>query len=272
MELNLIMEKKRLTNENYPLTAESQTLYIRLSKSLPMSDPKDKIIFALDVDHFTEAQRWVTLLKDRVGMFKVGKQLFTHAGPKVIDMIHQKGQKTFLDLKFHDIPNTVAKAAEEATKLKVTMFNLHALGGLEMMRKTVDASKATAKNFGIPKPLILAVTILTSLNEESLKEVGVQGPLLEEVGRLALLSLKAGVDGVVASPQEIGIIRDRCGKKILIVTPGIRHPSDKKDDQKRTLSPKEAIAAGADYLVIGRPIKEAKDPIVAVQKIIEDIS
>lgn len=236
------------------------------------NNPKDKIIFALDVEHFGEAQHWVARLKDRVGIFKVGKQLFTHTGPKVIDMIRQKGQKVFLDLKFHDIPNTVAKAGEEATKLNVTMFNLHALGGFEMMRKTVEASRATSKSLGIPKPLILAVTILTSMDEETLKEVGVQGPLLEEVGRLAFLSLKAGVDGVVASPQEIGIIRERCGEKFLIVTPGIRHPSDKRDDQKRTMSPKEAIAAGANYLVIGRPIKESKDPLEAVQKIIEDIS
>jgi orotidine-5'-phosphate decarboxylase len=236
------------------------------------NNPKDKIIFALDVEHFSEAQKWVNLLKGHVGIFKVGKQLFTHAGPKVIDMIRQKGQKVFLDLKFHDIPNTVAKAGEEATKLNVTMFNLHALGGFEMMRKTVEASRATSKSLGIPKPLILAVTILTSMDEETLKEVGVQGPLLEEVERLAFLSLKAGVDGVVASPQEIGIIRERCGEKFLIVTPGIRHPSDKRDDQKRTMSPKEAIAAGANYLVIGRPIKEAKDPLEAVQKIIEDIS
>jgi orotidine-5'-phosphate decarboxylase len=186
-----------------------------------LKNPKDKIIFALDVEHFREGQHWVNLLKDHVGIFKVGKQLFTHAGPKVIDMIRGKGQKVFLDLKFHDIPNTVAKAGEEATKLK---------------------------------------------------EVGVQGPLLEEVGRLAQLSLKAGVDGVVASPQEIGIIRQKCGENFLIVTPGIRLPSEKKDDQKRTLSPKEAIKAGANYLVIGRPIKEAKDPLEAVQKIIEDIS
>ncbi len=236
------------------------------------NNPKDKIIFALDVEHFREAQYWVTRLKDRIGMFKVGKQLFTHAGPKVVDMIRQKGQKVFLDLKFHDIPNTVAKAGEEATKLNVTMFNLHALGGFEMMRKTVEASKARAKSLGIPKPLILAVTILTSMDEGTLKEVGVQGPLAEEVGRLASLAWKAGLDGVVASPQEIGIIRERCGESFQIVTPGIRHPSDQRDDQKRTLSPKEAVIAGANYLVIGRPIKEAKDPLEAVDKIIEDIS
>jgi len=237
-----------------------------------MKSPKEKIIFALDVEHFREAQQWVNLLKDQVGIFKVGKQLFTHAGPKVVDMIRQKGQKVFLDLKFHDIPNTVAKAGEEATKLHVSMFNLHALGGSEMMKKTVETSKATAKSLGIPKPLILAVTILTSMDEEILKEVGIHGPILEEVGRLAQLSLRAGVDGVVASPQEIGIIRQKCGEDFLIITPGIRLPTGKKDDQKRTLSPKEAVLAGANYLVIGRPIKEAKDPLEAVQKIIEDIS
>jgi orotidine-5'-phosphate decarboxylase len=235
-------------------------------------DPKDRIIFALDVDHFTEAQYWVNLLKDRVGVFKVGKQLFTHSGPKVIDMIRKKDQKVFLDLKFHDIPTTVAKAGQEATKLNVSMFDLHALGGFEMMRKTVEAAREAAKEFNIPRPLILAVTILTSMDERSTQEVGIQGPILEEVGRLALLAMKAGVDGVVASPKEIGIIRQRCGEDFLIVTPGIRLPSEQKDDQKRTLTPKEAIAAGASYLVIGRPIKEAKDPLGAVQKIVEDIS
>lgn len=237
-----------------------------------MGDPKDKIIFALDVEHFSEAQQWVKTLKNQVGMFKVGKQLFTHAGPKVIDMILAKEQKVFLDLKFHDIPNTVAKAGEEATKHLVTMYNLHALGGFEMMKKTVEASRSAAKSLGTAKPFILAVTILTSMDEGAIKEVGIQGPIPEQVGRLASLAMKAGVDGVVASPQEIGIIRERCGDKFLIVTPGIRMPSSKPDDQKRTLTPKEAVAAGADYLVIGRPIKEAKDPLEAVQKIIEDMS
>ncbi len=238
----------------------------------PIKDPKDRIIFALDVEHFSEAQRWVALLKDRIGMFKVGKQLFTHSGPKVVDMIRQKGQKVFLDLKFHDIPTTVAKAGEEATKLSVSMFNLHALGGFEMMKKTVEASRTAAKAVDTIRPLVLAVTILTSMDEEGLKEVGIQGPISGEVGRLAQLAMKAGVDGVVASPQEVGIIRERCGGNFLIVTPGIRLPTGKKDDQRRTLSPREAITAGANYLVIGRPIKEAKDPLEAVQKIIEDIS
>ncbi len=235
-------------------------------------DPKDRIIFAMDVEHFSEAQYWVNLLKDHIGMFKVGKQLFTHSGPKVIDMIRKRSQNIFLDLKFHDIPTTVAKAGEEATKLNVAMFDLHALGGFEMMRKTVEASRSTAKELGIPKPLILAVTILTSMDEDALKEVGIRGPIQDEVGQLAFLAMKSGVDGVVASPKEIGVIRERCGKQFLIVTPGIRLPSDKKDDQKRTMSPNEAISAGANYLVIGRPIKEAKDPVGAVTKIVEDIS
>lgn len=238
----------------------------------PIRQPKDRIIFALDVDHFTEAQRWVSRLKDQVGMFKVGKQLFTHSGPKVIDMIRQRNQQVFLDLKFHDIPTTVAKAGEEATKLGVSMFNLHALGGYEMMRKTAEASRAVAKELGIQKPILLAVTILTSMDEETLREVGIQGPILEQVGRLAILSKKAGMDGVVASPKEIAVIRERCGKEFLIVAPGIRLPTEKKDDQKRTLSPREAITAGADYLVIGRPIKEAKDPLEALRRIVEDIS
>jgi orotidine-5'-phosphate decarboxylase len=152
------------------------------------------------------------------------------------------------------------------------MFNLHALGGFEMMRTTVQASYAKAKELGMTKPVILAVTLLTSMDEETLKEVGIQGSILEGVGRLASLAQKAGIDGVVASPKEIAIIRQHCGEGFLIVTPGIRDPSEKKDDQKRTLSPREAIAAGANYLVIGRPIKEAKDPLKAVAKIADDIS
>jgi len=236
-----------------------------------MGDRKERIIFALDVDHFSEAQQWVRVLRDRVGLFKVGKQLFTHAGPKVMDMILAKGQKVFLDLKFHDIPNTVAKAAEQATRHSVTMFDLHALGGFDMMKKTVEVSRAVAKTLGIPRPLILAVTILTSMDEEAIREVGIQGPISDQVGRLASLAMKAGVDGVVASPQEIRIIRQRCGDGFLIVTPGIRMPASKPDDQKRTLTPKEALTAGADYLVIGRPIKEAKDPLEAVQKIVDSL-
>ena len=232
----------------------------------------EKLILALDVADYDYAVELIETFFPLIEIFKVGLELHTIAGLKIIEAIHKRGKKVFLDLKFHDIPTTVAKAGAEATKLNVSIFDLHALGGFEMMRKTVEVSRATAKELGIPKPLILAITILTSMDEDTLNEVGIRGPILEEVGQLALLAMKAGMDGVVASPKEIGIIRQQCGEKFLIVTPGIRLPSDKKDDQKRTMSPKEAITAGATYLVIGRPIKEAKDPLEAVQRIVEDIS
>ncbi len=236
-----------------------------------MTASKDRIVFAMDVGRFSDAQRFVSLLKDRIGLFKVGKQLFTHAGPKVVDMIQQKGQRTFLDLKFHDIPNTVAKASEEATKLNVAMFNVHALGGLEMMRAAVEAARQTAKESGVKKPTVLAVTVLTSLDNHALKEVGIQGPVDKRVERLARLAQKGGLDGVVASPQEIQIIRKACGKDFVIVTPGVRPGASAKNDQKRVMTPRQAIEAGADYLVIGRPIQQAKDPVEAVERIIEEI-
>ena len=233
--------------------------------------PKDRIIFALDVAHFSDAQRFVGLLKDRVGLFKVGKQLFTHAGPKVIEMIQQKGQRTFLDLKFHDIPNTVAKASQEATRLNVAMFNVHAMGGREMMGAAAEATRSTAKDLRIQKPVVLAVTVLTSLDSQALKETGIGSPVEEQVARLARLAEQAGLNGVVASPQEIQLIRKTCGKDFLIVTPGVRPRETAKDDQKRVMTPREAIEAGADYLVIGRPIQHAKDPVEAVARIVEEI-
>lgn len=236
-----------------------------------MRQPRDQIIFAMDVGHFDDAQRFVRLLKDRVGLFKVGKQLFTHAGPKVVDMIQQKGQRTFLDLKFHDIPNTVAKASEEATKLNVAMFNVHATGGLEMMEAAAGAARHTAKQLGTRKPAILAVTVLTSLNRQALKAVGIESSVEEQVARLARLAKKGGLDGVVASPQEIHLIRKACGKDFIIVTPGVRPAETAKDDQKRVMTPREAIEAGADYLVIGRPIQHAGDPVEAVERIVEEI-
>lgn len=236
-----------------------------------MRQPKDRIIFALDVARFGDAQRFVGLLKDRIGLFKVGKQLFTHTGPKVVGMIQQKGQQTFLDLKFHDIPNTVAKASQEATKLNVTMFNVHAMGGLEMMQAATEAARSTAKELGIQKPTVLAVTVLTSLDNQALKEVGIDSPVEEQVVRLARLAEKGGLDGVVASPQEIQLIRKTCGKDFVIVTPGVRPAETAKNDQKRIMTPREAIEAGADYLVIGRPIQHAKDPVEAVKRIVEEI-
>jgi orotidine-5'-phosphate decarboxylase len=236
-----------------------------------MSQGRDRIIFAMDVGHFGDAQRFVGLLRDHVGLFKVGKQLFTHAGPKVVDMIVQKGQRTFLDLKFHDIPNTVARASEEAAKLGVAMFNVHALGGMEMMEAGAQAARNTAKELGIARPTVLAVTVLTSLDGPALKTVGIESPVEAQVERLALLTKKAGLDGVVASPQEIATIRRACGKDFVIVTPGVRPADAAKDDQKRVMTPGEAIAAGADYLVIGRPIQKAENPAEAADRIAEEI-
>jgi orotidine-5'-phosphate decarboxylase len=237
-----------------------------------MKDPRERLILALDVEHFGEAQRLVGLLRGQVGLFKVGKQLFTHAGPKVIDMIRHMGDRAFLDLKFHDIPNTVAKAAEEAAKLGVTMFTIHSMGGFEMMKGAVESSRLTAKQLNMPKPLVLAVTILTSMDEDILKEVGIETSLEEQVVRLATLAQRTGVSGVVASPREIKPIRDHCGPDFLIVTPGVRPSSAAADDQRRTLTPGEAIRAGADYIVVGRPIREAKDPVKAAKEIVEEMS
>jgi len=235
-------------------------------------DPRERLIFALDVEHFGEAQELVGLLKGHVGLFKVGKQLFTHSGPKVIDMIRRKGERVFLDLKFHDIPNTVAKAGEEAAKLGSAMFTVHSMGGYEMMKRTVESSRNIAKQLNIPKPLILAVTILTSMDEGILEEVGIKTPVDQQVVRLATLAKRAGVSGVVASPREISLIRDHCGSNFLIVTPGVRPASAAKDDQKRILTPGEAVRAGADYIVVGRPIREADDPVKAADEIVEEIS
>jgi orotidine-5'-phosphate decarboxylase len=237
-----------------------------------MMKPRDRLIFALDVEHFGEAQELVGLLKGHVGLFKVGKQLFTHSGPKVIDMIRRKGERVFLDLKFHDIPNTVAKAGEEAAKLGSAMFTVHSLGGYEMMKQAVESSRSIVKQLNMPKPLILAVTILTSMDEGILKEVGIKTPLEKQVIRLAILAQRAGVNGVVASPREINLIRDHCGSNFLIVTPGVRPASVAKGDQKRTLTPGEAVRAGADYIVVGRPIREADDPVRAADEIVKEIS
>jgi len=239
----------------------------------PSSPKTRRVIFALDVHNLEEARRFVRLLKDRVGLFKVGLELFTALGKEAVLAVEEEGGHVFLDLKLHDIPNTVARAAEEAVKMGVKMFNLHATGGLEMMRETAERCRKLAEKLGHPNPIILAVTILTSLDEGNLKEVGLVGPLRERVVRLAELAHRAGVDGVVASPQEIIPIRQRCGPKFIIVTPGIRpaFAEASKDDQKRVMTAKEAIIAGADYIVIGRPIRLAPDPDAAMDKLLEEI-
>jgi orotidine-5'-phosphate decarboxylase len=232
-------------------------------------EARKKIIFALDVESMADAEKWAELLAPRVGMFKIGKQLFTACGPAAIKAIRERGGDVFLDLKYHDIPNTVAKASLEAVRLGVCLFNLHALGGHEMMARTMATLDREFPNRCRSK--VLAVTILTSSTTETLREVGIDLPVAEMVVKLARLAQNAGIDGVVASPLEISLIREACGRNFLIVTPGVRPAFAATDDQKRVMSPAEAIAAGADYLVIGRPISAAKDPIQAVEAIVEEI-
>ena len=234
-------------------------------------NPKDRLIIALDVDNLRDAKRLVEQLRDYAGIFKVGKQLYTNTGPEILEIIHKNGGKVFLDLKFHDIPHTVAKAGQGAVKLKVFMYNLHALGGFDMMKMAVDFTKAKARELHIPRPVVLAVTLLTSLNEKDLREVGINYSVDEEVLRLAKLSKRAGVDGVVASPREVKMIRENLGEGFIIVTPGIRPNPEIIDDQKRIMTPKEAILTGSDFIVIGRPIIEAVDPVESAKGILEEI-
>jgi orotidine-5'-phosphate decarboxylase len=232
-------------------------------------DARKKIIFALDVENRADAERWVTLLTGHVGMFKVGKQLFTACGPDIVRMIREQGGEVFLDLKYHDIPNTVAMATVEAARLGATLCNLHALGGYEMMAATRQALDRESQ--GKARPKVLAVTILTSSTEETLKGVGIDLPVPEMVVKLAKLAQSAGIDGVVASPLETSLIREACGKEFLIVTPGVRPSFAAVNDQKRIMTPAEAVQAGADFLVIGRPIAAASDPVAACDSIIDEI-
>jgi orotidine-5'-phosphate decarboxylase len=240
--------------------------------------PDNPIIFALDVGTWEEAERFVKELREWVWGFKIGKELFTWMGPRAVEMVQEGGGKVFLDLKYHDIPSTVAKAAAMATRLRVSMFNLHALGGAEMMRAAVEASHEAAQKEGQAPPTILGVTVLTSLQPRDLRAVGITLSLEEEVVQLAILAQQAGLDGVVASPLEITPLRKACGEDLVIVTPGVRPDKGRRlakgpppDDQARVMTPAEAIQAGADYVVIGRPIKEAPDPLKATQKILQEI-
>jgi orotidine-5'-phosphate decarboxylase len=233
---------------------------------------RERLIFALDVDSFEEAQVWVKKLHTKVGFFKVGKQLFTRCGPEIIQMIRAEGGDVFLDLKYHDIPNTVAKAGVEACRLGAKMFDVHALGGLEMMQQTVKEVDIWCKANNSPRPIMLAITILTSSTEETLQKVGIDRPVTDMVPRLAALAKEAGFDGVVASPKEVGLIRQACGPEFTIVTPGIRPAFASLDDQKRVTTPADAISNSADYLVIGRPISAAADPVAAADLILEEIA
>jgi len=238
--------------------------------------PRSSLIVALDFDSLSTALKFAKQVADLVGMFKIGSQLFTAAGPEAVRQVAQLGADIFLDLKFHDIPNTVAGAVLASAGMPgVQLVNVHALGGSAMLRAAAQAISAGVP-MGADRPRLLAVTILTSMDQKALREVGVGGSPATRVVKLAKLAQKAGVDGVVASVQEAKAIRKACGREFLIVTPGVR-PKDspagaEKDDQARIATPRDAIRAGADFIVVGRPILAAPDPRAAAQEIVDEIA
>ena len=232
----------------------------------------NRIIVALDVATFDEARQLLDQLGEMPVAFKVGSQLFTSVGPDIIKDIKGRGKTLFLDLKFHDIPNTVARAAEAAVELGVDIFNIHIAGGMEMMRDAAEATKSKAAELGIKKPIILGVTVLTSIDESMFQRVlNTDVSIQDQIVHMAKLAQRAGLDGVVASPQEIKLIRTACGSDFVILTPGVRPEWASKDDQKRTMIPSQAVAAGADYVVIGRPIRQAPNPVDALRRIFQEL-
>jgi orotidine-5'-phosphate decarboxylase len=233
---------------------------------------RERLIVGLDVDAAPAAAELVRRLGEAVRFYKIGKQLFVHGGPDMVRMVRANGADVFLDLKFHDIPNTVAAAGVEAARLGVRFFNIHASGGLGMMERTVADVERVCRAERLRRPKILGVTVLTSLDDADLARVGVGSKAGTQVVRLARLARRAGLDGVVASPREIARIRRACGADFLIVTPGVRPEGTDANDQKRMLTPGAAISAGADYLVVGRPVVTAADPVVAANAIVADMT
>ncbi len=225
--------------------------------------PRERLVVALDVPDAARAETLVDALAGSVGMFKVGSQLFTAAGPGFVRSLAERGLPVFLDLKFHDIPNTVSQAVAAAGALGVSLLTIHGLGGREMLEAAVAARPTGTR--------LLAITVLTSHTPESLARIGIAAALPDEVKRLALLAREAGVDGVVASPHEVEAIRTTCGRDFLVVTPGIRPAGTRAGDQARAATPASALLAGADYLVVGRPITEAGDPQGAARAIVAEM-
>jgi len=232
---------------------------------------RNPIIAALDVPDAAQAIKLAAELSPVVGAFKIGSELFTSAGPEMVRRIRAGGGSVFLDLKFHDIPNTVAKAVAAAARLDVQMLTIHTSGGLEMMQAAQKAAEEAAHECGFATPLVLGVTVLTSMDSKSLSDVGSGADVGKQVERLASLAMKAGLRGLVCSPLEIVALRQILPREVQLVTPGIRTGKEKADDQKRTLTPREALEAGADWLVIGRPIYASPNPRAAAESILADL-
>jgi orotidine-5'-phosphate decarboxylase len=233
---------------------------------------KDRLIVALDCDSEAKALEIFTKLKNDIRFFKIGLEIFSYCGPRIAEKIMDAGAEVFLDLKFHDIPNTVLKASVAATRLGVYMFNVHALGGYDMMKSAFEAAREEADTQNIRRPKVLAVTILTSMDEFALKKIGVNANIKKEVLALAGMAKEAGLDGVVASPHEAKTIREAMGEDFLIVTPGVRPAEAKANDQKRIATPLEAVKNGANFIVVGRPITDTQDPAGAARQILSEIA
>ncbi len=243
-----------------------ETLTANLSSKLATMDARERLIVALDVSTAEEARNLVASLGESVQFYKVGKQLFTARGPEIVRELRASNRKVFLDLKFHDIPNTVAGAVAEAAKLGVSMLTVHTLGGQKMLRAAAEAAAQSEWT-----PTVLGVTVLTSMAQADLAEIGIEVPVENEVQRLAKLAIEAGCGGVVASAHEAKSIRQHLGAKFAIVTPGVRPAGAAKGDQARVVTPAQAIANGATHLVVGRPITEAEDPFAAATAIAEEM-
>ncbi len=233
---------------------------------------KDRLIVALDVDELEAAERLMDRMQGLVSHYKLGTQLLTAAGPEAVQHVRRRGFGVFYDAKFHDIPRTVGTAVAAACRLGATIVNVHASGGKDMMQAAAQAADEVSKKLKQPKSLVLAVTLLTSLNQKMVEEeIGLKRKLESQVVHLAQLAQESGLDGVVASPHEIKAIREACGPTFIILTPGIRPSGSELGDQKRTMTPGEAMAAGANYIVIGRPVYEAKDPAAMVRQIHQEM-
>lgn len=237
-----------------------------------MPNTPSPIICALDTVEVPQAQALSQALTPHIGAIKLGLEFFTANGPQGVRTLSESGAPIFLDLKFHDIPNTVAGAVAAATRLSPFMMTVHTAGGSAMLRAAAEAATDAAEKAGIARPLVVGVTVLTSLDQSDLDRIGIERPLNEQVLRLAELAQSSGLDGIVCSPHEIAALRKNCGKNFSLVVPGIRPAGSASGDQKRVMAPAEALSAGADFLVIGRPITQAASPSAAAQAIAQSLA